>query len=203
MRRIGLALVAYGLIGLVLALVVATAAWSPAERAETLAGRADSSLRAAAAAARAAADGFDGFDETLERSSTSAGSAAGLARETSGTMRALAGAMSISIFGAQPLLPLVDDFDRGAEQLELLGDDMEEIGESLQASRGDAARVQDRLDTLAVELAGLQAEAPTRTPPLRALLVIGLAWGSLPAIAGLAAGTLLLRRWRQRGQPVP
>jgi hypothetical protein len=196
-RRIGLALLAYGVAGLLLAIVVAALAWAPADRAETLAGHADSSLQAAADAARAAADGFDNFDETLGRSSASAASAASLARETAGTVTSLAGAMSLSVFGTQPLLPLADDFQQTAEQLELLALDIDEIGESLNGSRADAARLHDRLDRLATELAALQGEAPNRTPPLRALLVLGLLWGSLPALAALAAGAVLLRRARR------
>ena len=45
-------------------------------------------------------------DASLAESRTSADAAAALAREASGTLTALATAMSLSIFGAQPLLPL-------------------------------------------------------------------------------------------------
>lgn len=199
MRRLSSALIAYGAVGLLLALVLAAAAWSPAERAETIAGQADASLQAAADAARAAADGFGNFDATLEQSSSSAGSAAALARETAGTMSELAGAMAISVFGAQPLLPLADDFQTSSEQLVLLAGDIDEIGASLDASRGDASRLHERLDRLADELAALQGEAPNRTPPLRALLVVALAWGTLPALAALAAGIALRRRSTNAG----
>lgn len=183
---LGILLIVQGALGLLLALLGLTSLPAPIAQAE----RVSTTVRSAASAAATA---FEGFDTSLDQARTSAASAGNLAREVSGTVDGLAAAMAISVLGAQPLLPLQDQFRQSAEELRLLGDEIDKIGTSLQVNRTEVRQVSDELRALSDELKA--GNAGNAIPP--SLLVYAfLAWIALLALTSVVAGVLLLRQPR-------
>ena len=198
-RRLGWALIAYGALGIVLLIIVSAVALDAAARAERLVGSANSTLQSAATTADAAAAAFTGADESLDRGAASAADAATLSREASGTLRSLSVAMEISIFGAQPLLPLADDFAATADQAASLADQLDGVGTALSDTQTDITLVGQRLRDLADDLGALSPrdENPEASmPPLRLIVALLAIWLGLPAVGALAAGNYLLRGGR-------
>jgi len=195
MRILAWLLAAYAVAGaifVILALLVGGPLVAQVDRATT---SAQSTLSAATQAADAAADAFGGFDTSLEQARSSASNAASLSRQTSATLDALAANMSISLFGAQPLLPLADQFHESASQLTQLGDNLDTIGGALDLNRDDIALVGTRMRTLADRLETLQggigAEQVAGGLPLSLLFYGFLLWQLLPiAAAGVGSGWL-------------
>lgn len=200
MRLLGWLLLAYAVVGVVFVVVAALVGAPLVGRAERLANSASGTMDAAAAAAATSADAFGGFDTSIEQARTSATDAAALTRQTSVTLDGLADAMSLSIFGAQPLLPLAGQFTDSAEQLRQLGDSLDGIGQALDANRGDVAEVGLRMRDLADEMAGFQdriaSERGSTALPLSWLFYGFLAWQLLPILAAAVAGRWLLSRTR-------
>lgn len=200
MRMLGWLLILYAAAGALL-LVATLAVGGPLmTRAEQLAGSATGSMGSAANAAEAAADAFDGFDASLTQARGSTTDAATISRATSRTLRSLAEAMAISIFGNQPLLSLADEFTASADQLEQMGDNLEGIGQALTSNQEDVAALAVELRTMADELNDLR-EAVDRegsergtAPPLSWLLYGFAAWQFLAVAAAAVAGGLILRR---------
>jgi hypothetical protein len=154
-------------------------------------------MSSASRVAATAADAFDGFGQSMEQASSSASDAASLSREAAATSADLADAMSISIFGARPLIGLADDFSATSQQLQGLAVDLDGIGAALTGSDDDLARVERRLRSLAADLSelrdriGTQADQPAISI---GLLFYGfLLWQAIPVVASLAAGVMLVR----------
>ena len=200
MRRPLLAwgLILYGVVGLVLILGGAVIGLGLASRVERLAVTADGTLVAAVRSTEAAADAFTNVDASLSEAEGSADAAASLARDASGTLASLARSMELSVFGAQPLLPLAGDFDASAQQAAALGETLDQVGGSLGDTRVDVAQIGAELELLGVELGGLRdaSGSGASAPPLTALVLLLLAWLLVPAVGGLLAGIALLRRPR-------
>jgi hypothetical protein len=194
-RAAGWLLVIYGLLGLVLVVSGALVGLDAADRFERLATDADEAVSSAAAATGAAADSFANIDTSLAESRSSADAAAALAREASGTLTALATAMSLSIFGAQPLLPLAAEFTTSAEQAAELAETLDGVGASLGDTRIGVARIAPELQRLSDELYALGggAERGAGTPPLRVFVVVLLAWLLMQAVGSLLGGLVLMR----------
>jgi hypothetical protein len=169
-------------------------------RVDRLATSASGSMDAAARAADAAADAFTGFDTSLAEARRSTEEAATLSRDTSDTLQSLSDAMSLSVLGTQPLLPLADDFATSAEQLRHMGDNLKGIGVALTTNQDQIADVGAELRLLADQLAGLRggvaAEQAGSGPPLIWLFYGFLAWQLLPIGAAVIGGRMLLRRAR-------
>ena len=194
-RAAGWLLVTYGLLGLVLVGSGALVGLDAADRFERLASDADAAITSAAAATDAAADSFASVDTSLTEARASADAAAALSREASGTLSALATAMSLSIFGAQPLLPLAAEFTTSAEQAAELAETLDGVGASLGDTRTDLARVAPELQNLSDELAALGGgtERGAGTPPLRVFVIVLLAWLLMQAAGSLLGGLALVR----------
>jgi hypothetical protein len=196
-RILGRVLVAYGVLGL-LVIAGAVAIGGPAiGRVEGMISSAVSSMSSASRVAATTADAFDGFGQSMEQARSSASDAASLSREAAATSADLADAMSISIFGARPLIGLADDFSATSQQLQGLAVDLDAIGLALTASDDDLARVERRLRSLAADLSelrdriGAQADQPAISI---GLLFYGfLLWQAIPVVASLAAGVMLVR----------
>lgn len=202
MRMLGWLLICYAAAGALL-LVATLAVGGPLmTRAEQLAGSATGSMGSAASAARAAADAFDGFDDSLTRAQASTTDAAAISRDTSRTLQSLADAMSLSIFGNQPLLPLADEFATSAGQLLEMGDNLEGIGQALAANQADVEALAVELRALADELNELrdtverEGDEGGTSPPLSWLLYGFAAWQLLAVAAAAVGGGILLRRTR-------
>jgi hypothetical protein len=197
-RLVAWALVVYGILGLAIVVAGGLTGFDVAGRVEELAGEADGTLLAASRATEAAAESFVGVDDSLVEAQTSASSAAELAREASATMAELAAAMELSIFGAQPLLPLAADFAESASLAEELGVTLDGVGSSLDTTRSDMSRIGDELAILADELAQLRGSdavgdaESAGPPPLRLFVGLLLAWLAIPALGGLLGGLALL-----------
>ena len=196
-RRRGLAwgLIVYGVLGIALVASGASIGLGLAERIEELATAAEGTLSAAAESTRAAADSFASVDGSLEQANASATQAAALSREASATLGSLASAMSISILGAQPLLPLADDFNTSADQAEALAGTLDGVATSLGDTQTDVAVIGGELEELSRQIETLQSAAtPGEAPQLRLFVVLLLAWITVPAVGALILGLSLLRR---------
>lgn len=193
-RRLAWGLVAYGLLGLSLVLVGGFIGVGLADRIERVASAADGTLAAAADSTRAAADSFTSVDRSLEGSEVATSAAAALSREAGATLSRLALAMQLSIFGAQPLLPLAEDFERSAEQAGEVATALDDVGASVGETRADASQIGVELDELADQLEDLRgaAEAP-EAPPIRLFVLLLMAWVTVPAVGALFVGSSLLR----------
>jgi hypothetical protein len=197
-RWLGWGLIVYGVLGIALVMSGGGIGLGVAARIERLAAAADGTLDAAARSTRAAADSFTNVDGSLAEAGTSSVQAADLAREASTSLDALAGAMELSVFGAQPLLPLAARFRDSADQAMALGETLDGVSTSLEATRTDVSGIGIELESLADELETLQGAAdPGDGRLLRLFVVLLLAWIAVPALGGLLLGLSLLRR------PVP
>lgn len=188
---------ALGVIFVLAALLVGAPLVARLDRATT---SVQTTLAAATEAADAAADAFGGFDTSLVQARTSATDAATLSRQTSATLNALAANMSISLFGAQPLLPLADQFTQSADQLQRLGDNLDGIGAALGVNRDDIARVGTRMRALADRLTALEgrigAEQLAGGLPISLLFYGFLLWQLLPIAAAAVGSAWLFRHTR-------
>lgn len=195
-RLLGWALLLYGLAGVALVAGGALAGLDAAGRVERLAAAANGTLEAAALSTEAAAEAFVNVDGSLAESETSADAAAALARDASATLASLSLAMELSVFGAQPLLPLAGEFDASADQASALAETLDRVAASLGDTRVDVAGIGAQLDGLATELAILRGSTGTGgdPPPVQAFVLLLLGWLMVPAIGGVLGGLVLLRR---------
>jgi len=191
----GRLLIAYALMGFALVILGALIGLDLAGRVERLSTNADATLAAASRATDAAAGSFENVGRSLSEAQTSTQAAATLAQEASATLDALALAMRISVLGAQPLLPLADEFTTSADQAEALAGTLEGVGSALGDTRTDVARIGPELQGLSDQLDDLRGESagPGTSPPLRLFVVLLLAWLLTQAVGSLVAGMALVR----------
>lgn len=194
-RTIGRLLVAYGVVGFALVGVGGLIGLDLAARVESLSGTATATLTAASRATDAAADAFVDVDTSLEEAVASADAASALAREASDSLRSLAVAMDISIFGTQPLAQLADEFVASADQAGALAGTLDGVGASLGDTRADVARIGPELSALSAELTALgdTPNAASAAAPLRLFVVLLLVWLVMQSAGSLGAGIVLLR----------
>jgi hypothetical protein len=196
-------LVAYGLVGLALSIVGFTFGLDAAGQLERLAAASDTTLEAAARSTAAAADSFDSIDASLVSAEGSISQAATLSADAGATLDALSAAMDLSIFGAQPLQPLADEFAAAADQAEALAATLENSSGSVSDVRADADAIGVELQALSDELEALRDSVPADPVPIRGLVALLLAYLTLPAIAALVAGALMLRAQRAAMEAPP
>jgi hypothetical protein len=189
----------YGIVGLVLLLGTAFAGLALAERVERLVASTEATLAAAARSTEAAAAAMADVDGSLTEAQVSAAAAATLARDASTTLASLGSAMEVSIFGAQPLLPLADDFMQSSDQAAALGDTLDGVEGSLVDTRAGVAGIGSELQELAGEIEGVRgaAGADGDSPPIRLFVILLLAWLLVPAIGAVIGGIALLRMPRE------
>jgi ABC-type transporter Mla subunit MlaD len=156
-----------------------------------------STMQSASRAATTAADAFDGFGASMEQARASATDAARLSRDAAATSAALADAMSVSIFGARPLMGLADEFTATSQQLQGMAVNLDGIGTAISASDADLGRVELSLRSLARDLAELRTgiRTPSEEPlvSLNLLFYAFLLWQALLVVPSLAVGVILLR----------
>jgi hypothetical protein len=193
-RLLGWGLVLYGLVGIALVIIGGTVGLEVAERVEGLAAAAQGTLAAATRSVDAASDAFANVDSSLAESQTSAEAGASLALDASGTLASLSAAMELSIFGAQPLLPLAADFATSAEQADALADTLGRVASSLDDTRTDVSSIGDELDELGTELAVLRDSTGSGgdAPSVRPFVLLLLAWLLVPALGGVLGGMAVL-----------
>lgn len=198
------ALIVYGVLGLLLVIGGAVIGLDAAVRIERLTVTAGGTLDAAARSTRAAAESFTSIDSSLSEAGASADAAAVLAREAGATLDSLALAMQLSVFGAQPLISLADEFANSADQAVGLAEQLDTVGGSLGDTRTDVAVIGVELETLSRELEALQGSGETGagSPPLRLMIGLLLAWLAVPAIGAIMFGLALLRGTRPLPPPI-
>lgn len=150
--------------------------------------------------ASAAAGRVDG---SLGSTASAAGEAALLTDELAVTMRQLASAMELELFGSRPFGALADDFGRVADRAATLSTDLATAGAAIEANREDSRRVAADFADLRAdidqlrELVGASNVGDGGADPLaaaRLLLVALLGWVAFGASISLVAGVALVRR---------
>jgi hypothetical protein len=198
-RLLGWMLAIYGLLGLVLVGAALIAIGPLLARASVAADSAGDSLAAAATALDHTAVAFDGFGHSLDDAKASSAHASQLLKGASDTSAQLADAMSVNIFGAQPLLSIAQGFRRNTDELRGVSEDVSTMSDAIgrnsrdvSAVRDDIRILRDRVTQLARDAAASK-DGPRVEPALR-VIVYGLAiWLGLLATASFVAGAVLLR----------
>lgn len=206
-RFVGLALLAYGVAGLLL-LAVAGAViggtidqlrivgTSVGEQRDALLG----TLRATSLTLRDASSGVGNVGDSLNAAHASSDHAAGLARSLSTTLHGLSSAMSVQIFGTRPLAGLASGFGDAAAQSDELAGDLDGVGTALarntadlETSRRDLAALSERLDLLATSVERASFGVGQEPFIVELVSVALLIWLAVPAAASIAVGLGLLR----------
>jgi hypothetical protein len=159
LRAAPVALVAYGVLGLVIAatlLVVGTSTFGQiaqlqstleSERAQLV-----GSVRTVSATVRDTATSSSQFQRSIDGARTSADTASRLANDTAGTFRDLASGLNIQVFGLQPLAGVTPQFTRGADQLQQLAISLGTTRDALTENRNDVQRISTDLTQLQAQL---------------------------------------------------
>jgi hypothetical protein len=162
LRVLGVVLAAYGLVGLLLFAYVAVAINRPLERAQALSASVEQerlalvqTLGQAQQTLAGMSQGVGGMDASLADAKAATDRASGLTAGLATSMFGLRDAMSLSIFGAQPLIGLASGFDVSGQQLTQLGADLATIGASLDTNRSDVATSSANLAELAASVGQL------------------------------------------------
>jgi hypothetical protein len=208
LRVVGVGLLVYGLIGIIIFVAIAVGLKAPLDRAQQLATSLEeqrqeviASLDQAEITIRGMSDAVGRMDASLAEVKTAIDRSAGIAHGVATSMYGLRDATGLSILGAQPLIGLADSFDTSGRNLDLLGDDIANIGTALDANRQDATLTGDNLAGLADSVGDLTAsmrEAPDLDVSTRTLDAVELAvyavtaWLVLLAGGCVAAGAYLL-----------
>lgn len=208
-QLLGIALAGYGAVGIVLFLVVAMVISRPLERAQQL----SASFEVQRVAVIASLDqahttiiqmgaGVGRMDTSLVDAKAATDRSSALARGVALSMFGLRDAMSISLFGAQPLLSLASGFDQSGQQLDLLGQDLGTIGAALETNRTDVITTANDLAQLGAsvgQLTTIMRDAPgleisTATLDSVRLAIYGICgWLVMLATGCLVSGLYLVR----------
>jgi hypothetical protein len=100
--------------------------------------------------------GVGGVDDSLANAQAATDRASTISTSLAASMFGLRDAMSITIFGTQPLASLAAGFDTSGQQLSALATDLTTISTSLEANRGAVETSSASLGKLAVSLAELR-----------------------------------------------
>ena len=187
-RALGIVLFVYGAGGLILLLTIGLSIVPMLSTIETLA-HSSAEVRATLTATRSA---FDGFDSSLADAQRSAQHAAAAAQSSAVTARQLASAMSLSVFGAQPLLPLASGFSRQGQDLDALASDLGSLATSLEQNQFDVRGVRLQVDAVHARATALPSD-PGGAAWIVPALALLLLWLAVPAVGSAAAGVYLLR----------
>ena len=209
LRLLGVGLAAYGLIGLFLFAFVAVAINRPLERAQALSASVEQqrlalieTLGQAQSTLDGMSEGVGGMDTSLADAKAATDRASGLTTGLATNMFGLRDAMSLSIFGAQPLLGLAAGFDNSGQQLTALGTELATIGASLETNRTDVATTSANLADLATsvgQLTTMVSDSPgveISTASLDAIRIAVFAicgWLAVLALGCVVAGAYLVR----------
>jgi hypothetical protein len=207
-RTTGVALVAFGLVGLVLVVLglgalarlgpldapADAAGVDPMAELRLTLGSSEATLRDAAVSARSAGSG-------LVEAADAVGSAGTLTTDLASTMRGLADALRISILGAQPFAVVAPAFDAVADRAAALATDLEGVRTTVQVGADDLDALADRLVELGERVERLRESVGRATlggleglESLRLFAIALLAWLAVPAIASLWLGVRRLQR---------
>lgn len=207
-RRLGTALLAFGLVGLVLAAIVAAGLIAGAAAARNLDERLDADqarlvelLDQLVATVDRAAVTTDNAGRTLATTGQTVDAAGAMLDGLAVVADQLAGSLDFSILGQRPLAGAATQFGAFAEQVRVVGGSVDQLSASLETNAGDTAalaadieRLSGQVDAIAGRIASFD-----RTSELVDLLVAGsLLLGLLVAWLAIAAGLLAWAGWRLR-----
>jgi hypothetical protein len=209
-RRVALAMIAYGIAGIALAVGSIVVLAGPAGRLQAMAGQQADAVHSLDLADRALVDAgaaSSGAATSLAAAESSARSAAGLFRELQSAMVGLREASNLSILGVQPLSGLAGEFGAVADRSGALADDVGALAATLASERANLNQLSGDVASLRAELSGVRqlvgdAGAADLQDVFRGLAAMGILiaiWLTLPALASLAAGLAILRRLPPRG----
>ena len=210
LRRLRIGLLAYGSVGLLLALVgLAALVWvngrmsALAERVDAEVGQLADAIESSATALKDAGASATSFTTTLERTPPSVRQAAVTVRNLRPSLRDLETQLSaINILGSQPFGRAAALFGTMATDLEGLDTQLDLIATDLDGNRGALAANARSLDALGTRLAAQAARLRSGmvhdgVEDVRALLLLALvaflAWTAVPAVGALALGWWLRR----------
>ena len=210
LRRLRIGLLAYGSVGLLLALVgLAALVWvngrmsALAERVDAEVGQLADAIESSATALKDAGASATSFTTTLERTPPSVRQAAVTVRNLRPSLRDLETQLSaINILGSQPFGRAAALFGTMATDLEGLDTQLDLIATDLEGNRGALAANARSLDALGTRLAAQAARLRSGMvhdglEDVRALLLLALvaflAWTAVPAMGALALGWWLRR----------
>ena len=208
LRLLGAGLALYGLVGIVIFIVIAVAVARPLERARQLSESVDlqraalvDSLGQAETTIRQMSLSVGRMDTSLADAKAAIDRASSISHGVATSMYGLRDAMSLSIFGAQPLIGLSTSFDTSGQNLDQLGDDVASIGTALDANRTDVTTTSQSLGNLADSVHTLTVsvrDGPALTISTRTLDAIRIAvyavtiWLVVFALGCLISGAYLL-----------
>jgi hypothetical protein len=210
LRRLRIGLLAYGSVGLLLALVgLAALVWvngrmsALAERVDAEVGQLADAIESSATALKDAGASATSFTTTLERTPPSVRQAAVTVRNLRPSLRDLETQLSaINILGSQPFGRAAALFGTMATDLEGLDTQLDLIATDLEGNRGALVANARSLDALGTRLAAQAARLRSGmvhdgVEDVRALLLLALvaflAWTAVPAVGALALGWWLRR----------
>jgi hypothetical protein len=215
LRRIATGLIAYGVVGLIVAVIGLGVLLGTADRIGKLSSGVASEvermgriLERTATALDEASDTASSFGTTIDRTGPTVRQAASAVRAIVPRMRDLeAQANAINIFGSLPLAPLGQLFGEIATELDGLDGQLDGIAAELAANRSVLDTNAASLGALATEvrfLAERLPEASQEEPLVNVQVPLMVAIGLLVVWAGVpAAGALALGIWLRRLIPTP
>jgi hypothetical protein len=190
-RPLGLALLVWGLLGMVLIALVAVSIEPTLAAADALA------ENETAADIQGALDttvvSLDGVGTSVAEGRRAAQDAGTAVREIAATTEQLAQAMSLSIFGAQPFLSIAQGFERQTTSLEELARDLDALTAALRRNETDVAALRQSAFLLRERVDRIVPASTAPASDLRPLIYALLAWLALPALGAIGAGAWLLR----------
>jgi hypothetical protein len=158
-RSAAIALLAYGVLGLVITIVMLIVGLATFKQIDALQATVERqraslvrSIRTVSATVKDTATTTSNFETSIGGARDSADAASKLANDTAGTFRDLAAASNIQIFGVQPLAGIAPQFDRSADQLQQLAISLGATRDALAQNRNDIQRVGTDLTQLNGEL---------------------------------------------------
>lgn len=219
LRRLSTGLIAYGVVGLAIAVIGLVGLLSLSGRVGGLVSSASAqvdtvieTLDETAVALRAAGTSAVSFSVTLERTPPTVRQAAQTLGNLQGNLRTVEGQLSsLSILGTRPLLDVAalfgqmsSDLDGLDTRLGLIADDLEDNRDVLLANASSLTAMGDRLAGIAADLRGDGVAGSGAGDDLAGVqstvtivATILLAWTALPAV-----GALLLGWWLRRLMPL-
>ena len=157
-QLLGLALVAYGLIGIVIFAAVAAAINRPLERVGELSQSVEEqrtalidTMEQTEDTVRQMSESVRRMDASLEDAQAAVTRSSGIAQGVALSMFQLRDSMNITvpIINTQPFSGLAPSFDQAGQQLQLLSQDLTTIGTSLETNQGDVVLTAESLVSLA------------------------------------------------------
>ncbi len=206
-RRLGRLMIAYGLVGLLIIVAVASGLGYASIRLGDVASRLDTQrdtmvrvLDSVDRAIRSAGDSTERLDTTLTASKTAISEGAALSRLLSEASRSIVGLGSVQILGQQPFTGLAASFGVVADQAQALASSLDRTSSALEANASDVSALGQRLDDVSAELRGIRRtlaavdlDGAMAVQLALLVLICLLVWLALPALLAIWIGRRLTR----------